>query len=489
MTNPTRRPARIATRVALLAATIALLGPAAPSLAATGPLFAAGALPAVPAGAAAGTAQSATFTSISCPAAGDCVAGGSYRTSAGGQLAMIETETDGAWSAPQRVVLPSGATTTGRNADATIDSVSCAVPGFCVAVGSYRGSGNGTLVVTESGGTWSTATTVPSVSGEITGGGVLDSVSCPSVGECVAVGTSATSGGLDEPTIVTETSGTWSKPVLPALPSADVRTVPTSLSVSCPAVGDYVVAGTDYPSSGPQLPMVIAEAGGRWQPADPLGPLSGALADADQVVSLTAIDCAAVGHCTAVGNEETGSGASGFALIDSNGSFSEVGLPYPAGSAGFLPASAGLGLDAVGCADPADCAAAGAYPTAGTPAQPEAAAMTAVEDGGIWTAPTELAPQGDAAPSASGVAAVRALSCPAAGMCEGAGGYVTATGQQLPMVVVSVPVLAVVSAPLPAARLGHPYTAQLAASGGSGAATWSVSAGSLPVGLALDPGT
>ncbi len=489
MTTWNRRMAPMAAVVAIAAALIALLASAPTALASAGPLFVTASEPAVPAGAAVGAAESAAFTSISCTSPGNCVAGGSYRTSGGGRLAMVETQSNGAWGAPQRVVLPSGATTVPKNQSAAIDSVSCPAQGYCVAVGSYAGSGNGTLAVSEVAGAWQTGTTLPSVSGEITDGGVLDSVSCTSVGNCVAVGTSTISKGLIEPTIATQTSGAWSKPLLPTLPNGDGEGGPTTLSVSCPAAGQCVIAGTDYPSNGPELPMIIAQSNGRWQTAETLGPLSGALADSNQVISLGAIDCAAIGQCTAVGNDKTAVGASGFALVDANDNFTEVELPYPTGTVGFLTTNPDLGLASVGCADPGDCAAAGGFPTAGSPSAPSAALMTADESGGIWTVPTPLAPPADSAASPLGLATVVSLSCPAVGQCEGVGVYQNAGGQQIPMVAGSVTPLTVASSSLPAAQLGHPYSAQLAAGGGLGAATWSVIGGTLPIGLTLDPAT
>ncbi|HTU28219.1 MAG TPA: Ig domain-containing protein [Solirubrobacteraceae bacterium] len=480
---------RMTPLTAAAVAVIACLALAPTALAAPGPLFITATQPAVPAGAAVGTGESASLTSISCTAPGWCTAGGSYRNSAGGRQAMVETEADGTWEAPQPVALPAGAMTAAKNESATITSVSCAAVEYCVAVGSYRGSGNGTLIVTQSGGFWQTGTTLPSVSGEVTGGGVLDSISCASVGNCVAVGTSTIGKGLVEPTIATETTGTWSKPTLPSLPSGDLLTEPTSLSVSCPAVGNCVVGGTDYPATGPQLPLIIAESNGHWQTGVTLGPLPGDLGDSNQVISLGAIDCAAVGQCTAVGNDNTVAGAAGFALVDSGGSFTEVGLPYPTGSAGFLTTSTDLGLDAIACADPGDCAAGGGFPTAGTPTQPDAAPMTAVEAGGDWSAPLVLAAPGDSAPATSSVATLSSLSCPAVQQCQGVGDYQTTSGAQIPMVANSVPALTVSSATLPQAQIGHPYTTQLTSSGGAGAATWSVTSGTLPIGLTLNPAT
>ncbi len=496
MTTVMRCAARIG---AVLAATLALPALALPALAvpalastahvSAGPLFTTAPAPAVPAGAAVGAGESASFTSISCTSPGDCVAGGSYRNSAGGRLAMVETETNNVWGPPVRIALPAGAVTVAKSQSAAIDSVSCPAQGYCVAVGSYAGTGNGSLTVSEVGGLWQTATTLPSVSGEITGGGILDSVSCTSVGNCVAVGTSATSKGLIEPSIATEADGAWSKPLLATLPSGDDETAATSLSVSCPAAGDCVIAGTDYPDSGPQLPLIIAESNAHWQTAETLGPLPGSLADANQVISLGAIDCAAVSQCTAVGNDETAIGASGFALVDSGGVFAEVSLPYPTGTAGFLTDNPDLGIAAIGCADAGDCAAAGGYPTAGSPTQPDAAPMTAVEAGSVWSEPTALSAPADSAPATSGLATVSSLSCPAVGLCEGVGGYQAAGGEQIPMVANSVSPLTVSTTSLAPAQIGHPYSAQLVSGGGTGAGTWTVSTGTLPIGLTLDPAT
>jgi hypothetical protein len=481
-----RRMALIAVVVAILAAAVASTARVSTALAAGGPLFATSAQPAVPAGGATGASESATLNSISCGSPGNCVAGGSYDNPAGGQQAMVEAETGGTWAAPQRIGLPAGAVTLAADEYATITSVSCPSQGFCVAVGAYRGTGNGMLVATETAGVWATGTTLAAVSGEAADGGVLDSVSCTSIENCVAVGTVTTNRGLIEPAIAAVANGTWGKPSLPTLPSGDQDTLPTSLSVSCPAAGACVVAGTDYPASGPELPLVIAQSGGRWQQPETVGPLSGAVADPGQLLSLGTIDCSAVGSCTAIGNDETAAGASGFALVDAGGSFTEVELAYPTGTAGFLANVQDVGLDAVGCADPGDCVAGGAYPTAGTPTLPDAAPMAAIEGGGTWSAPTALPAPSDAAPAASGLATVRSISCPVAADCQGVGVYETAGGQRVPMLAVPVPVLTLANTPLPAAQLGRPYSAQIVASGGAGAATWSVSSGTLPIGLTLN---
>jgi hypothetical protein len=57
------------------------------------------------------------------------------------------------------------------------------------------------------------------------------------------------------------------------------------------------------------------------------------------------------------------------------------------------------------------------------------------------------------------------------------------------MVAGSIPPLTVSTTSLAPAQIGRPYTAQLLAGGGSGAVSWAVSSGTLPIGLTLDPAT
>jgi hypothetical protein len=73
-----------------------------------------------------------------------------------------------------------------------------------------------------------------------------------------------------------------------------------------------------------------------------------------------------------------------------------------------------------------------------------------------------------------------------------AGGTVTngtTSGNGQVMISFTVLPLAITTTSLPAATGGHAYTATLAASGGIPSYTWSISAGSLPPGLTLDPST
>jgi hypothetical protein len=85
-------------------------------------------------------AQGAVLNSLVCPSTAYCLAGGSYTNSGGGHEAMLVTVDNGAPPRASEVGLPAGAlagTYGGSRQDATIASVSCPTPGACIAVGSF----------------------------------------------------------------------------------------------------------------------------------------------------------------------------------------------------------------------------------------------------------------------------------------------------------------------------------------------------------------
>ncbi len=152
----------------------------------------------------------AQFSSVSCGAAGNCSAGGSYRDGSGNDQAFVVTETGGTWGKAKEVP---GTAALNKGGSALIDSVSCASAGNCSAGGGYAGSPNGSsgelFVVGETNGTWGTAKEVPGFSALNKGGSAnMGQVSCASVGHCSAVGfytTHAGNGGFNEAFVVDET--------------------------------------------------------------------------------------------------------------------------------------------------------------------------------------------------------------------------------------------------------------------------------------------
>jgi hypothetical protein len=147
--------------------------------------------------------------SISCAAAGDCVAGGSYLTGGQNSLgfqAFVMTENNGTWGTLQPVP---GLAGLNIGQSAGIESVSCSAPGDCGAGGYYAAKKftqtakptkfaktdtpppppGQAFVVTETDGTWGRAEEVPGSSAlTATDDAVLYAVSCVSPQACTTTG-------------------------------------------------------------------------------------------------------------------------------------------------------------------------------------------------------------------------------------------------------------------------------------------------------------
>jgi hypothetical protein len=150
--------------------------------------------------------------SISCPSAGNCIAGGSYLTGGQNSLgfqAFVMTEKNGTWGTLQPVP---GLVALNIGQSAGIESVSCSAPGYCGAGGYYAAKKftktakpaktakaartdtpppppGQAFVVTETDGTWGRAEGVPGSSALTpTDDAVLYAMSCVSPQACTTTG-------------------------------------------------------------------------------------------------------------------------------------------------------------------------------------------------------------------------------------------------------------------------------------------------------------
>lgn len=177
------------------------------------------------------------LTEVSCPAAGDCVAIGTLEPEHELQALVVE-ETNGVWGQAAFVELPKASEIT----HSQLESIACPAVGECTAVGYDENEAGLTqaIVVSESGGGWGTAQVVqqPAVSAYAT----LASVACTGPGSCVAVGESEYTAGKREAVAVAQTNGTWETAVAVPLP-ADAAPNGGLDSVSCPAAGECEATG------------------------------------------------------------------------------------------------------------------------------------------------------------------------------------------------------------------------------------------------------
>ena len=128
-------------------------------------------------------------TAISCTSPGECTAVGSYHTAATVTWPLVVSQSGGAWG--QAEALPGiAALSSGRGGKLT--EISCASAGNCSATGTYDGPADSTsfaFLADEVDGTWGTVQPVPDAASLGTQSTVVNAISCPSAGNCAAVGT------------------------------------------------------------------------------------------------------------------------------------------------------------------------------------------------------------------------------------------------------------------------------------------------------------
>jgi hypothetical protein len=251
---------------------------------------------------------------VSCPSQGNCAAVGTYSDSTSEQVFVVD-ETGGSWGTAEEV--PG----LGGHLLATVDSVSCASTGNCAAGGQYDdGTAWQAFVVDQTGGTWGSAQEVPGSAALNTYGAAnIDSVACPSAGNCTATGTVAdvatlyTHGWAPQAFVVDETGGTWGTVKLlpdttPPQPGGSYPTGSVFSSVSCASAGNCVAAGDIYPG-----PAIIAEEhGGSWGAAQQI---PGAAA-----TSALSVSCPSAGNC-AVGGLSTANDSAPLVMNETDGSW------------------------------------------------------------------------------------------------------------------------------------------------------------------------
>jgi hypothetical protein len=151
-------------------------------------------------------------------------------------------ETDGTLGQAQEV-----AVSLNKNGFAQINSVSCPSAGNCSAGGFYTGGADRVqgFVIGETNGTWGKAEQVPGIAALNTGRDAeISSVSCASPGNCSAGGFYTVGGAARHAFVVSETDGTWgtAQEVAAALDKGgygQVSSVSCALPGNCGAGGQY----------------------------------------------------------------------------------------------------------------------------------------------------------------------------------------------------------------------------------------------------------
>lgn len=285
----------------------------------------------------------ATFLDVSCNTAGGCAASGYYQSTSSNYAPVLSTYAGAGWNP---AVLPSVSSSL-----SILNSVSCPEAGYCLAGGLYydtqERSESLSLQPASTGAPpwapWSSQQ-VPWYASATTTNGRIDGVSCLSGTSCVSVGSTVNDYGQPQaPSTQIWSGSTWSVR-LPPLPAG--VTGPSYLNgVSCAGTGCTAVG---LVSTSTNLPLVERWNGTSWTLQSAPLPSGFTFGSMSEVSCATSTFCVATGNGVNPTNNPNGYG-SAFVEHWNGTSWVAVSIPTPLQ----------MYLDAIACASPTFCMAVG----------------------------------------------------------------------------------------------------------------------------------
>jgi hypothetical protein len=356
---------------------------------------------------------------LGCVSAGNCVASVSYNDRLGNTQAYLFTETRGRWLAGrQRVRLPAGA---GRDPYAAVADFACPRTGDCTGVGHYdtRREVTRALVVTQVRGQWARALQItPPANAAAAPFTFLESVSCPALGFCTAVGGYTDRRQNAEAMAVEEIRGRWRRATEIRMPADAGPGLDTTLfGVACPRPGDCEAVG-QYEWKGVQDAAAgVTETSGRWGTAVQIE-LPADASSGQNLPSSSSLDevaCPRPDYCLAVGQYQVKGAYFSLTSVVDDRHWGQGRASQAMPRRGFSAQ-----VSAIACPAARFCAAVGLVLTDG-PSYPVALAW----NGSRWTrVPAGSLPAG-ALTGRAIQAGLTALACPARDWCEALGWYIT----------------------------------------------------------------
>lgn len=366
-----------------------------------------------------------TVDSISCGSNSNCVAAGNYADKAGDSLSFVAVEVRGVWTKSREIKLPSNALGAGQVSQ--IHSISCTSAGNCGAIGVYKdstapiGRTEG-FVVSEVRGVWTKTSEVALPSdANVDPFTTLNQVTCASAGECVAAGSYIDAQNITHGLVVSQVRGTWLPGQSIALPGdANAFPVAALSEVTCAAVNNCTGLGTYVNNSGDVLGLTVTELRGVWQRAVSITMPAGAATNPFTFFyGYGGLSCPSIGNCSAGGQFLSAASANayeGFFVNEVNGTWEpavQLGLPDGAEAAGKNG-----GVVAVSCRSAGNCSAGAAY----IDAAGDYEALVVNEVSSRWLTGTKIAlPTGGTQVGIDG--GVYGLVCHAKGPCTATGSY------------------------------------------------------------------
>jgi hypothetical protein len=237
---------------------------------------------------------------MSCPSVGNCSAGGEMSTSTSTSTAFVVSEVHGTWG--RELTLP-GVGALAKDGNAIVNSVSCPSAGNCTAVGTYNVSAvrQGVFMANEVHGHWMTATELAGTKALSHGYAAQSGgVSCPSVGTCTTAGSYAPKAHDFQAYVADEVHGVWSNAVeAPGTAALNTGGNAGIGPLDCPSVGNCSAGGSYKSASTGYQAFVIDEVHGKWSAAESI-PGFVAL-DPGGDGGVYSLSCARAGSCVAAG--------------------------------------------------------------------------------------------------------------------------------------------------------------------------------------------
>jgi len=327
------------------------------------------------------------------------------------------------WAKGIQAALPANGAA--KNQVVFVNSVSCPSAGNCSAVGSYnaRVSGGGLgLLLSQTAGKWTAGVeaALPENASKTDPGANLVSVSCASAGNCSAVGAYNDNSGNTQGLLLTETGGSWKSGVEVSLPaSAEALHQLAGLqSVSCVSDGNCTAVGTYRDNNADTQGLLLTETAGVWTTGVEADLPANAAATVP-AVSLSSVSCASAGDCTAIGTyrEYSGNNGEGLLLTESAGSWAkglEAALPPNAAATDEV-----VFARSVSCASAGNCTAVGSY----TDGSGKRLALLLAEAAGSWAPGVEAALPTPPRPGINPSVSADSVACASDGNCTAVGTY------------------------------------------------------------------
>ena len=252
------------------------------------------------------TAGLGKITSISCVSSSECFATSTssadniFDTSSGyniqpnGPVLIQISDSSGSWT--WSPVIQANSSVSGQQNISQLNSVSC-VSGACYAVGL---SNSGTGVVLYSGSSWAEQTLPSGVTD-------LNSISCSSSSNCVAVGIGGTSGTDPIDVFTTNTGSNWT-----LQDQSAISQLATFTSISCPTTLVCVVGGTDSSGNSDIIGLNWSSTNSNWAGTSYISYIPLITSE----LAVNSISCSSTTQCVAVGNLVNGGT---YSLYSTNG--------------------------------------------------------------------------------------------------------------------------------------------------------------------------